>query len=389
MNLPHQILIFKISVASLLLGVFLSFFGILADPQRFRQAYLFSYLYWIEISLGCLALGMIHVLTNGGWSRSIQKYLEAGMMNLSWMALLILPIFSSLSSIYLWAHPDLNEISLTHSQKQSYLNPTFFIGRSILYFFFWILWSLLLQKSSNNIRTQRVLSATGLILFVFFTSFAMIDWVMSLEPDWYSSIFGLIRNVSECLGAAAFCILMAMLLEGTEGLKALYGNSLQRDLGNILLTFVLLWAYLSFMQFLIVWSGNLPEEVQWYAHRTRGAWGLLALLILLFQFFIPFIFLLFRSVKEKSKFLIFITLCLLFFQWIQTFWMILPSFDTAPARRFWVHLGPALAIGGLWMIRFLMNLRRLSEKLVQPPGSSSPPVQRLRPRLHLIEKEQT
>ncbi len=258
---------------SLVLGVIalaLCAGGVLMSPQPFFRAYLVAYVFWIGIPVGCLALLMLHHLVGGRWGFMIQRLLEAGVQTLPLMAWLFIPLLFGLADLYPWARPEVVAADPLLQQKAAYLNVPFFITRAAAYFAIWILlgrllttWSLEQDRTANDTLTQKLqrLSGPGLVLYGLTVTFSAIDWMMSLEPKWSSTIFGMIFMVSYGLAALAFAIVAAHLVRDQAPLTQVISADRFHDLGNLLLALVMFWAYLNFSQFLLIWSENLAEEI--------------------------------------------------------------------------------------------------------------------------------
>ncbi len=290
--------------------------GAFWSPDQFFRAYLVAFTYWLGIGLGCFVILMIQYLTGGAWGVVLRRILESGSTTLAALAIMFAPILLGLQHIYLWAKPEaavhdpILEQILEH--KRPYLNVPFFLARAASYFAVWLLltfrltsWSVQ-QDHTRDPRTWRrfrLLSGPGMVLYGLTITFASIDWAMSIEPDWYSTIFPALYATSQLLTAMAFAIAVLMLLAGQPPLSEVIAPSHLRDLGNLLLTFVMLWAYMQISQFLLIWSGNLPEEIPWYLRRIRGGWGFVALVIVLLHFALPFLLLLSKDIKRNRRLL--------------------------------------------------------------------------------------
>jgi len=308
----------------------------LADVWR---AYLVGYVFWTGVSVGSLALIMLHHLSGGGWGVVIRRPLEAATRTLPVMFVLFIPLAIAVftHSLYPWTLPEVaGEHAVKH--KAIYLNVPFFLGRTLFYFAMWWLlqhflskWSLA-QDRADDPRERRSLkdklqnlSGPGILLFGLTVSFAAVDWVMSLEPEWFSTIYGLLIMVGWGLTALAFAIVTTVILSKDERLEHVYQPRHFHDHGKLLLAFVMLWAYFSFSQFLIIWSGNLPEEIPWYLRRLYGGWGYVAVAIVILHFALPFVLLLSRDLKRRARTLVLVALLVLFMRIVDLIWTIAPS----------------------------------------------------------------
>jgi hypothetical protein len=294
-------------------GLVLSGMGGVLDPAQFFHSYLLAYFFWLGLPLGCLGILMVHHLVGGTWGAIIRRVLESGTRTLPLMALFFVPLLFGLRELYSWALPQAVAQDELLRHKSPYLNEPFFAVRLAAYFVAWLLPAYLLNRWAHqqDLTPERVaqrpirrrlimLSGFGLLLYGFTMTFAAIDWVMSLEPHWYSSIYGILAVVGQLLGALAFVVVVTAWLAAYAPLSEVLSPTHVHDLGNVMLVSVLFWAYISFSQWLIIWSGNLPEEVIWYVRRTEGGWQWVALTLVLFQFAVPFGFLLSGDVKRHA-----------------------------------------------------------------------------------------
>jgi hypothetical protein len=356
----------KIALITGIVGLLISIPALIMNPEQFHRSYLLAYMCCLAIPLGCMALVMMHHLTGGGWGFIIRRILEAGTRTLWLMAILYLPMLLGLSRIYGWARPDAASIPV-YQQKHFYLNVPFFMVRSVIYFALWLGLAWLLNKWSaqqdepGNPSAEKKLegiSGPGLVLWGIAVTFSAVDLVMSLEPTWFSSIYGMMIMIVYALSAMAFVIFIARRLTEREPLVQLATAQRFNDLGNFLLTFVMLWAYLSFSQFLIIWSGNMPEEISWYMARARGSWGALALILIIFHFAIPFVLLLSRDIKRGPRALSGVAAALVVLTLVDIFWLIVPAFEPNGLRLHWSNLSLLAGFGGLWLWAFFVQLEK-------------------------------
>jgi hypothetical protein len=204
---------------------------------------------------------------------------------------------------------------------------------------------------------MRALSAPGLVVFTITTTFAFIDWIMSLEPHWFSTIYGAMFMIGEMVESFAFVIALMIILSKTSPLKEYVTPQHVHDLGNMLFAFMVLWAYLSFSQFLIIWAGNLPEEIPWYLSRLRGGWGWVALTIVIVHFAVPFALLLFRGIKRREDRLLRVCLMMIVIRLVDVYWITEPAFYGQHLRIHWMDFVTPLAVGGLWLAAFFWQLK--------------------------------
>ncbi|MDG2307205.1 MAG: hypothetical protein P8R42_21655 [Candidatus Binatia bacterium] len=341
--------------------------GAIYDPEQAVRSYLIGYLFWLGIALGALAILAIHFLAGGAWSAVLRRPLEAATRTFPLLALLFLPLAAGTTTLYEWAHPGVMEHDPILAAKASYLNVPFFYLRAALYFSAWILLSFFLNRLSiaedenaDPKATQRLemLGRGTLVVYGLTTTFASIDWVMSLEPHWFSMIFGLLIMGEQVLSAFTFAIPVLLYLRWRGWIGDVVKPQQMRDLGSFLLAFVMIWAYLSLSQLLIIWSANLPEEISWYLRRSTGGWKLLATALVLFHFAVPFFVLLSRNAKTHAVVLGGVALWILFGRWIELVLLIVPSYETTGFTLHPMDLATPVAVGGVWLWAYLGHLGR-------------------------------
>jgi hypothetical protein len=367
---------------ALIVGVlFLLAFGASAvfDGRQFLQSYLVGWTFWTGISIGSLALLMLQHLTGGGWGLVIRRVLEAATRLLPIMWLLFLPVMLGIHSIYHeWTDPEALAKHPVVQFKTPYLNPRFFIVRAVIYFAVWLAlahflnkWSLQQDRTADNRYTKnmRVLAGPGMVALIFTVTFASVDWYMSLEPEWFSTIYGFIFVAAWALSALAFVIAMMAWLAGEEPMKRIVAPLHFHDLGKLLLALVMLWAYFAYSQYLIIWSGNLPEEIGWYLHRTHGAWGAVIIVIGILHFAAPFLFLLSRGLKRNPRKLVFVAMLIIVMRMVDLLWMLAPAFHHGK----WVVVDvlALIGFGGLWVALFARELGKRSLIPINDPQFES------------------
>jgi hypothetical protein len=335
------------------------------DPTQLLRSYLVAYLFWIGGALGCLALLMIQHVTGGAWGVAIRRLLESGARTLPVMAIMFIPIALGLGRLYEWAQPEQVAHDPLLQHKALYLNVPFFLGRAAFYFLAWTLvaralsrWSLRQDESFDPTPGERLelISRGGLVLLGLTMTFASIDWAMSLEPHWFSTIYGVIFMGGNALTAFALVIPIAALLSTCPPIGDLISADQLSDLGKLLLAFVMLWAYFNLSQFIIIWSGNLPEEIPWYLARTRGGWQWVALAIVLFHFVLPFVLLLSHRLKRRARSIAIVALVLGFMRFVDVFWLVTPAFDPSRLTVHLLDVAAVLMVGGVWIWLFVRQL---------------------------------
>jgi hypothetical protein len=357
-------------------GLAVSVVGLVFEPRQFFQSYLMAFMWVLAVALGGLALAMVHQLTGGAWGVVVRRSMGAASRTLPAVTLLFVPIALGLTRLYPWTDPQYVAGDPELMKKAAYLNVPFFLARAGLYFLTWNglmlylnRWSLEQDRTGDpalSIRMQR-LSAVGLILYTVTISFASFDWLMSLEPHWFSTIFGVLILGGQGLSTFAFLILALAWLARREPMDAIATPDRFQDLGKLMLAFVMLWAYFAFSQWLIIWSGNLPDETLWYRVRLQSGWTAVALVLILFHFAVPFALLLSRRLKRAAGALAGLAAAILAARLVDTYWLIAPEFHTAGVHVSWLDLWLPASMGALWLGLFARQLRRRAIVPVHDP----------------------
>jgi hypothetical protein len=337
--------------------------------NQFFHSYLMAYLFWTGLALGCLGLLMVQYVARGAWGVIIRRVLEAGTRTLPLMAILFVPIIFGIHSLYEWSHENVNAIIRL---KQPYLNTPFFLARAGIYFLVWLGLMFLLNRWSTRQdetgdysygQMSRNLSGPALVIFALVMTFASVDWIMSLDAEWYSTIFGILFMVGGALSAMAFVIIVLVSLSEREPLKGVLSAMHFHDLGKFLLAFVMLFAYMSLSQFLIIWMANLPEEIPWYLRRMRGEWQYFSFGLVMIHFAIPFMFLLSRNLKRRPRTLMRVAILVFVARLVYDFWTIAPEVEERTVPHFtpfhfhFLDILLPIGIGGIWLAVFLWQLR--------------------------------
>ena len=354
---------------SLVIGVI---FAIIAavfaglSPDQFFRSYLIGYMAWLGLSLGCMAFLMIQHMTGGAWGIVMRRYLEAATRTLPLMAVLFIPLVLGMRHLYIWTNAD----AMSHDEHlraltNSYLTPIGFVVRAVIYFAVWMFIAYRLNKVSaeqdnppaRNLSPRfRTIAAPGLLLYALTISFAIIDWVMSLTPPWISTIYPLIYIVGQCLSAICFVVVVERIFVQYKPVSTYLRPKEVHDHGKFMLTLIMLWAYFSFSQLLIMWAGNLPDEITFYTRRFHGGWEFLALFLLLGHFAVPFAILLSRPLKRDPRRLVWVAVWLMFMRYVDLYWFIEPNFHDVFYWHFLDGIVP-IAIGGLWLALFFRNVK--------------------------------
>ena len=360
----HRSQLRLLTLGILALGV--SIPGAFLDPKQFFVAYAYSYFFWLGLPIGCVLVVMILHLTGAEWGEGVRRIMEAGFSTFPLMGLLFLPILLGLHELYPWARPEEVASSEVLQKRASYFALPFFLIRAALYFCILVLltralrkWSLLQDLTSDFFPARRLmqLSGFGLVIVPLIATFAYIDWIMSMEKAWYSSVFPIIILAGQLLAALCFATFIRGLFKRMGALSSTLTESHSHALANLMLTFVMFWAYVVFVQFLIVYSANGPEAITWYLHRTEGNWMIAIWLIALFHFFLPFCFLLFKPFKKRGAFVAGVALIILSVHLLYTFWLVSPSAYHHGIHLSWLTVTVPVGLGGVWLGRFLSLVR--------------------------------
>ncbi len=336
------------------------------QPTQFFRSYLFGEVFWLGIGLGCLGLLMLQHLVAGKWGIVLRRPLEAAARTLAWMGIFFIPVLFGMHRLFVWTHPGVVAADHILQLKAAYLNTPFFIVRAIGYFVLWIILIALLTRWSSAqdatgepdlVRRMRNLSGPGLAIFGFTVSFAGFDWVMSLEPHFFSTIYGMMFVVTEAVGAMSFITLVAIYLADRKPLSEVIQASQIHDFGNLLLVFTLLWAYLGFDQFLIIWSGNLQNEIPWYVYRIRHGWAIIALGLVIFHFAAPLLLLFQRVITFQKRYLKYVAGLLFIMSIVDLFWLMMPSYEKVGPQFHWSDWVALIGLGGLFVGIFFRQLR--------------------------------
>ncbi|HTD23809.1 MAG TPA: hypothetical protein VK738_14210 [Terriglobales bacterium] len=376
-DLMPPIMLDRLQRRALLLGVIAGLaclLGARVSPHQFLRSYLVGYMMGLGLSLGSLGLLMVQYLTKGNWGFLIRRQLEAGSRVLPLMFVLFAPIWAGIKGLYPWGG-QLSQEDLHQFKMQAYLTPKWFIVRSVAYFVVWIVIAFFLNKWGKQqdyddvpdlprSRRFQTLAAPGLVIFCITVTFAVVDWIMSLDIHWYSTIYGLIFIDGQGLITMCFMIMMTAALFKYRPMSQVLVPQTLHDLGNLTLAMVMLFAYFSFSQFLITWSGNLPEEIHWYIDRLKGGWGAVMLAIVLLHFAIPFFLLLHKPIKRNLKTLVPVVVILFLARYIDLLWYVVPNFNGtingAPDPRglfSWLDVACPVAVVSLWIAAFCWQLK--------------------------------
>jgi hypothetical protein len=354
--------------------------SIFVNKDKFFQSYLIGWTFWLGIGVGSLALLMLQHMTGGGWGFVIRRILEAATRTIPLMALLFVPIIIGAHSLYAWTHEEELAEHAVVRFKTPYLNVPFFSIRTIVYFAIWLAlmfflnrWSLGQDRTGDSwyTKSMKMISGPGMIALIFSVTFASVDWYMSLEPEWFSTIYGFIFVASWGLSALAFTIAVLANLSKEEPLNHVVATLHFHDVGKLLLALVMLWAYFAFSQYLIIWSGNLPEEIGYYLERTHGLLGVIILTVIVLHFAFPFLLLLSRNLKRNPQKLVWVAALILVMRVVDLIWVLRPAFPNSSWKSFALDVVSVLAFGGLWFAVFAWQLGKRSLVPINDPQYES------------------
>lgn len=367
-----------IAFGAAMVGVGFAFGGL---PTIF-QSWLFAWMFWLGVTSGSMAFLMLHHAVGGGWGYVLRRFLEAATTPRVWLTVLAMglvafipPLFLKMPVLYAapggWAHPDAAS-NLVIQAKEMWLNPVAFMVRLAIYFAVWTVWSTQLhtlgrvedeREDAGVFKRLNYLGAGGIVMYVLTTTFAVVDFVMSLEPTWFSSIIGLLFVAAQALSTLALMLVLVWVLGENrpifdpERMRHLKMPAYFRDLGNLMLATTMLWAYTSFSQYLITYSGNTLEEVGWYVHRNRGGWWILSSALVFLHFFFPFLVLLLGSkVKRTPSRLAQIAGFIIFMRFVDLLYWVVPTFRESITMLSPSDLGAPVLLGGIWLHQWVAGL---------------------------------
>jgi hypothetical protein len=357
-------------------GLLLTVVGAFFNPDQFFRSYLFAFLFWTSLAVGCLSITLIHHLTGGWWGLVIRRFLEAGARTLPFCAALFLPLLLGLPRLFEWADAARVQADPILLHKSLYLNVPFFVARAVFYFAVWTFLAMALDRSSVQLdaapgderryllvsRRLRGLAGAGLLLMGLTITFSSVDWAMSLDPHWFSTVYGVLFMVGQAVSAMALMIVLVAVLGREDPLGRVLEPAHVHDLGKLLLAFIMLWAYIHVSQWIIIWSANVPEETPWYIRRLHGGWQWIALLLVVFHFLLPFLMLLSRDLKRDARRLALVAGAVLVLRAVDLYWLVAPDAPIGHAGHglhpHWMDVTALVGLGGLWCWFFARALTR-------------------------------
>jgi hypothetical protein len=358
-------------------GLAFSAAGFFLDAKQFYHSYLTAFVFWVTVGLGGLFFTMLHHLTGATWSVVLRRFSESLMVGLPLMVILFLPLIAGLHDLYHWTHEEAVAADHILQQKEPWLNVPFFLVRILVYFGVWFLLAGMLQKYSLRqdegsdpglTDKMRRLSAPGMILFALTLTYAAFDWLMSLNPHWYSTIFGVYIFSGSLLAGLAFILLSALNLRSKGILRDVITIEHYHDLGKLLFAFTVFWAYIAFSQYMLIWYGNIPEETEFFLDRWTGSWKYVSLVIVFGHFALPFLILATRAAKRNLTLLRVMGFWYLIIHWVDIYWIVMPSLHAEGFSASWMDLTTMAGIGGLFVWYFWKRLASHATVLLNDPN---------------------
>lgn len=396
---PHQSTLHKWEKRSFLVGGFagaICVLGAFLSPDHFFRAYLAAYQFWLGLALGSLAIVMIYHLTGGAWGYLIRRILEAQMSTLPLLAILFIPLMFGLSYLYLWSRPDVVQEYESFRKMKFYLNDAFYLLRAPIYFGVWLAIMYRLKRLTRSQsqtgdkalphKLQR-LSEVGLVLFGTVLHFAAFDWFQSLQPHFHSTIFALLIASTQLLTAHAFAIFLMGVFSQKFDTYETTSTRVLVDLGNLLLSFLVIAAYMMWFQFMLIWIANLSYGALWFLPRIRGGWGVVIGLLIVGEFFLPLFLLLIKRIKSNPAWLASIAGVIFVMQLILSYWLIMPAFPAGTLVDHWMDLVTPFAIGGLNLGWCFRQLRQAELVVLNDPNRNRAVVLRNLDRQELEREE--
>ena len=356
----------KLGIAAAVVGLALTGVGYsMTGLDRFYQAYLVAYTFWLGVALGSMALLMVQHLSGGAWGVVLRRPLEAAASTLPVMAVLFVPIYLGMHDLYHWSHDGAAATDAIIAAKAPYLNTPFFLARTVFYFAAWIAISQTLLKWSKQqdetgdpglADKMAYLSGGGLVVYTLTVTFAITDWLMSVNPHWFSTMWGPLFMAGQGLAAFALGISVLVMLSKTEPMSHVLTSHHFHDLGKFLFAFLMLWTYLMFSQYLIVYSANLQEEVPHYIDRNNGGYEYVTYALMGLHFAVPYALLLSRDVKRGIGMLRVIAVWLLVMRVVDYYWQVAPEFHKTLSASL-IDVALPIAIGGVFLTLYAMRLK--------------------------------
>ena len=337
------------------------------DRTQFFRSWTVGFLYPFAAGLGALAILMLQYMSGGAWGMIIRRQMEAGARTLPLLTVLFVPILFGTHELYNWADPAKVHASTVLTNKSGYLNLTWWLIRTAIVFVVWNIYSFVLnrlsaeEEKSGSFKASKSLmawSSIGLVIYVLSLTSAGVDWLMSMNDEWFSTIYGFILLGGEGLTIVSVAIITTTLLMRESPMANIVTKKHLHDLGKLLFMFTLFWTYVSFSQLLIIWAGNLPEETSWYLDRMNGGWQYMAAFLLFFQWMLPFLILLSQDIKKNPVTARTMAIWILVVRLVDQIWLVEPNFHKAAFHVVWSDVTAPIGLGGVWAAYYLYQLKK-------------------------------
>ena len=345
------------------------FVGFYMSPEQALRSWLLGYVFWAGITIGSIGIIMLQYLTGGAWGVVIRRIVEAASRTLPLVIVLFIPL-AFIQYYHYWTTWPATDYAIAH--RGWFMTQESWILRSVIYFALLYVIVHLLNKwgaaqdaskdhdeAAKWLGTATAFSGPTMVFYVLIVTFAVVDWVMMLDAHWFSTIWGLLFVAGWALSCFSFCVVVLMYMSDKAPMNAILGKRHFHDLGKLMLALTMVWAYFNFSQFLIIWSGNIPEETGWYLTRMKGGWMAVGTLLVLFHFAFPFLILLQQDFKRQYKRLAYLAVFILLMRIVDMFYLIAPNprIDKAIEKGAfivsWMDFVAPIAIGGLWLWYFI------------------------------------
>ena len=360
-----------------IVGLAASAVGYFQDSHQFYFSYLVAFFFWMTVALGALFFNLLHHLTRASWSTVLRKLTESMMSTIPFMFVMMIPVLLGMHELYHWTHEDVLATDIILQNKAAYLNIPFFIIRVVFYFAVWSIMTLILTKNSAKqdikhedsiLARMRKYSAPGMMLFAFTITFAAFDWLMSLEPHWFSTIFGVYIFCGTFISMLAFTIIMVRYQNIKGAFDGIVTVEHRHTLGKLLFAFTIMWAYMGFSQYLLIWYANMPEETFWYLQRWEGSWRTLSIILPIAHFGLPFVALIPQAAKRSGNWLLMMAFYMLLMRYMDLYWIAMPTHSPDGIHYSWIDISTMAGIGGIFIWLFWRKYTSGAAVPVNDPG---------------------
>jgi hypothetical protein len=348
----------------------------MGNPKQFFFSWLVSFLFFLSLALGALFFVLIQYAAQGGWGIVLRRIGETTFATVPVMAALFVPLLFGLQDLFSWSVPGAAEHDALLQWKAPFLNVPFFLIRAVLYFGIWSFMALLYYRGSRSqdvtgdpgvsARLRRF-AGPGIIVLALTSTFASVDWIMSLTPHWYSTMFGVYFFAGSFVGFIALLSVVAVSLRQAGLLDTVISAEHLQDIGKFLFAFMIFWTYIAFSQFFLIWYGNLPEETIWYRARMEGSWLTVSIFLMAGHFVVPFFYLMGRAVKRRNSTLAVGGAWLLAMHFVDLYWQVMPTLHPEGLRLSALDVAAFVAVGGCFVAAASWLMRRQALVPVRDP----------------------